>query len=205
MLETLTGIIPILTIIISVLLAFFTIRRFYFDISKKREVHDFEIINKYFSKECIKQLREESKIIQDMACRTLFSFKGLNFEEIDNLLSKKNIGFYEISNITRLRKYKYINSDLSKNHKYNPKIRTFWAIGLAVFSFFIYIIMLLSLYVYLAIIYSDRDIILNLSLIFTVGGPEIIMLTYIDKRLSLERSISWFNKKSKDFLPQIIT
>ena len=68
----------LLTYILSIIPTIYLIKRYYLDSFNKKEIQDFEQLNKYFINERYKNFENESQLVKDMLCNTVSYFKGVN-------------------------------------------------------------------------------------------------------------------------------
>lgn len=188
--------------VISILLGIITILGFIYkpNFFKKKEIQDFKIATQYFSKENIDKLSSESTILQDMAIKTTYIFNGLSFKQLKCLLEMKEIHLYEIDNLRKLTKSKYLNYDFSINKKYKKSCNPYLFLMISFILFIVYIFIIAYIKSCLEEKYGIFSEKINLILfIIFLAIPEVFWLFSIEKRFSIPKDIKWYEKNKDRF------
>ena len=85
----------LLTYILSIIPTIYLIKRYYLDSFNKKEIQDFEQLNKYFINERYKNFENESQLVKDMLCNTVSYFKGVNYDLVKYILEVKHINLFD--------------------------------------------------------------------------------------------------------------
>ncbi|PVX32120.1 hypothetical protein C8D76_11523 [Pasteurella langaaensis DSM 22999] len=177
----------LLGLIISIITLIYLVRRFYIDTFNKKEIQDFEQINKYFLSDKIKIFDNEPLLIQEMLCNTVSYFKDTPFSQVKEVLENRNVGIYDFINLKKLRKIGYLTTSNERNKNYKNQGGFLWVL---VLIFVIYIFALPFILEYYKVELVAYEFFL-LALVF-IGLPEIYILSKIDRKSQNKKVIAWY-------------
>ncbi|WP_278650509.1 hypothetical protein [Rodentibacter pneumotropicus] len=183
---------------LSILSFIYLIKRYYLDSFQKREIQDFEQINKYFINNRYKDFESESLLVKDMLCNTVSHFKGVNYDLVKHILETKNISLFDFLKIRKLQKIGYLKPNIERNKNYKKGIdyRVKLCFWYALFALYVY------LFIYIVDSFlriNDTFIIMSIVMGF-IAPLEIVLLFYTDKITSSNNAIKWYEKNKNELI-----
>lgn len=192
----------VILMIVSIFSFIFAIYKFRGEFWQKTVIQDFEQFNKYFSKNELHKLKQESLLMQDMACRTISVFKGFTFLQLEACFNSE-IGLYDLIKILKLKRSNLLEFDKSNNLIVNDKYRKRWFVKylktarsykIVLWTIFILFLGVIGYCIFYFRIDNKLENFLILGIL--IGFWEILMLVKIENRESVE----WFEKEGQKIL-----
>ena len=188
----------LLTYILSIIPTIYLIKRYYLDSFNKKEIQDFEQLNKYFINERYKNFENESQLVKDMLCNTVSYFKGVNYDLVKYILGVKHINLFDFIKLKRLIRIGYLkpNGEYNKNHK--KGMNHIIKLSILYFLFILYIFTFI--YITSSFLHIESEFIAISLIIGFIATPEIWLLFYTDKITSDNNAIEWYKKNKDNFV-----
>lgn len=188
----------LLTYILSIIPTIYLIKRYYLDSFNKKEIQDFEQLNKYFINERYKNFENESQLVKDMLCNTVSYFKGVNYDLVKYILEVKHINLFDFIKLKRLIRIGYLkpNGEYNKNHK--KGINHIIKLSILYFLFILYLFTFI--YITSSFLHIESELIATSLIIGFIATPEIWLLFYTDKITSDNNAIEWYEKNKDNFV-----
>lgn len=188
----------LLTYILSIIPTIYLIKRYYLDSFNKKEIQDFEQLNKYFINERYKNFENESQLVKDMLCNTVSYFKGVNYDLVKYILEVKHINLFDFIKLKRLIRIGYLkpNGEYNKNHKKGMS----HIIKLSILYFLFILYIFTFIYITSSFLHIESEFIAISLIIGFIATPEIWLLFYTDKITSDNNAIEWYKKNKDNFV-----
>ena len=188
----------LLTYILSIIPTIYLIKRYYLDSFNKKEIQDFEQLNKYFINERYKNFENESQLAKDMLCNTVSYFKGVNYDLVKYILEVKHINLFDFIKLNRLIRIGYLkpNGEYNKNHKKGIN----YIIKLSILYFLFILYLFTFIYITNSFLHIGSGLIATSLIIGFIATPEIWLLFYTDKTTSDNNAIEWYKKNKDNFV-----
>ena len=188
----------LLTYILSIIPTIYLIKRYYLDSFNKKEIQDFEQLNKYFINERYKNFENESQLAKDMLCNTVSYFKGINYDLVKYILEVKHINLFDFIKLKRLIRIGYLkpNGEYNKNHKKGIN----YIIKLSILYFLFILYLFTFIYITNSFLHIGSGLISTSLIIGFIATPEIWLLFYTDKITSDNNAIEWYKKNKDNFV-----